>query len=169
MQGNAPAEAGPQKRPRKFFGVGIVVVVAVAAAVPGVAAAVLVPIGFPNHSGPAQLGPYMLDPASPSVVFSPRECQVVTIHWRITMGSEANFTVYPPVARDGGNCASSHSATNASCLPIGCNDEDNPICFEVGQSGSCSFESTEQFYTAELWAGDNETSGSSVVFSGSIA
>lgn len=108
--------------------------------------------GHPSESGRVTiLGPYTLENGN-SVALSFPICSVATVNWTLKAGTPVNFTVWPPALEQLSTC-SGPPPSNAICLPGGCSPYGpNPVCFETGTSGSCSFAASQTAYGFGLWA-----------------
>ena len=115
-------------------------------------------------NNPTKLGPYTLNSTDSNFTLSPPSCELVTVDWHVVSGRGANFTVWPPVVKTLQHCLHNWPSTNATCLPVGCSLDNNPVCFESGLGGTCSFESTQQHYQVELWSPSGPISSVLVTF-----
>lgn len=108
---------------------------------------VLAILGTPTET---TLGPYQLDSSIPYVTLSFPNCAVLTVHWRLVEGSQANFLVrQASAALAVWDCYFAPAPSNATCEQPYCGEMSTgpgPICFETGVSGSCSFTAVQPPY-----------------------
>jgi len=116
------------------------------------------------HSS-SELGPFELTGSNPGVSLAIPHCSYVRVTWEVTNGARANFSVMPPPEVSTSNCTGP-PPSNATCLPSGCQPYGpNPVCFETGLSGTCSFTASQTEYGFELWAQSRSgLSGAAVSF-----
>jgi hypothetical protein len=105
-----------------------------------------------SSNAPSQLGPYQLAGSTDLVSLTFPNCSRVVVNWQVTSGERANFSVLPPPEIAPSSC-SGPPPSNATCPPTGCTPGiGEPVCFEAGFSGNCSFTATQAGYDFVLWA-----------------
>jgi hypothetical protein len=109
-------------------------------------------------------GPLNVGKGLSEIVLSFPSCSAVNVTWNVVNGSAVNFSVVPPSAT-GNEICRGPGPSNARCAPSGCSVYGgNPICFETGFAGACSFTASQPEYTFGLWWAANHTRNSTVAF-----
>jgi hypothetical protein len=112
--------------------------------------------GTTNNIGSSGvLGPYTLDDSTQSIGVSFPNCSIVVVHWHITAGESAYFSVWTSPVVIPLNCTNVTPPSNVTCPPPGCMPPSYgmgaPVCIEAGENGSCSFEAAYLGYSFLLY------------------
>jgi len=108
------------------------------------------------------IGPIVLDNSTRGYGLTFPNCSFVRVHWVVTAGSYANFTIWQGPLLLGSGCHSVSRPSNETCPPISgvCSPYSAPpICFEIGTSGNCTFTSTQPGYGVELFSPATQSAG----------
>lgn len=117
--------------------------------------------GPPKAQG-GVIGPIVLDNSSREFPLAFPNCSYVQVRWVVTVGSDANFTIWQGASLFGSDCQAVSSPSNETCPPDSgvCSPYSAPpICFETGTDGNCSFTSTQPEYAADLFSAASPSIG----------
>ena len=108
------------------------------------------------------IGPVVLDNSTRGYGLTFPNCSFVRVHWVVTAGSYANFTIGQGVVLFTSSCHTLSRPSNETCplIPGVCSEYTlPPICFETGTSGNCTFTSTQPLYGVELFSPATQSAG----------